>query len=59
MFLSLTNHSSAVSRVILLSCPLDRWVVVNLRGLTHTHTHSHKSHEGLSQPVDASQHMCV
>lgn len=40
MFLSLTNHSSAVSRVILLSCPLDRWVVVNLRELTHMHTHS-------------------
>lgn len=29
---SLTNHSGAVSRVILMSCLRDRWMVVNLRG---------------------------
>lgn len=44
MFLSLTSHGSAVSRVILLSCPRDRWVLVNLRGNSDvsvwTHTHS-------------------
>lgn len=68
MFLSLTTHSGAVSRVISLSRRCDGWTAVNLGGknpdisvsvCAHAlHNHAHNKKKRLCQPPsDASQHV--